>query len=727
MAALDFFGGKHMRFSKIGDLLERIPSDVTAIGTHEAIKRVATALMADPEAAVEAVAQIGSAAGREAIDERLFFLLTAALDEARMAQENGKMIGAQFIDTLEVEVDRLQDAEGLTDYGRSSLAACWERAGLDATDALSGPLEVPEGMEEAFELDLSDMPEVGPMIEKLVSEALGGQPNSLSLLQLQLSEMIAAVPKMARRSLVRHTVAHPKAILGDLGCALLLHRRKEIRQGALDGLADRLQQGGLSADLVTRLTVMRSWIKDEATRSGIDVLVREAIRTGAPSLMAGAQPKIHRAVSSLVDGSGAQSISVAVQTGSSRSLAVVLLKEGFGVKDAYVFPCSSATEQRNLLAQVTSKVETQDVPMSYLADAFAIAIADGLRTGHAPAAGLAEVVQVLGLTDLRPREATVSDIAKLMDPEGQLAALSAQGQGRLVTASAGWDAYYPMITESWYEDSDAITQAIEGSRSSAALKRALWEALEERRAYWARLIIRTAHLLSASKDSRALQFAAVALALDEGREMKKIPIMQTIFDASLDYRSDQTGSTARFSDGPAGGGRASTGGGTPSRQQLRDIAPEKPGELERLLKPARLTQRWVDGYLMGVCTASEFVPPGSWVLVLMEIAAPILKNEKTLQRILDLMLLHYNGTLEKLRSPVGVTLLPEEDFLISIWADGYLTAWDGNRTYWPEGKLRKEDKTARKLLESAANFSFDAQAFRRVIPNWLRERYAAVR
>lgn len=710
-----------MLMPKIKALLDGMPRDLDAVDTHEILKRLAKSLTTDFEIAVAAVAQIGSVEGQKAIDERLVSLLSAALDEARMARENGKNLGATFIDTLEAEIDRMKAKNGLTDSGRLFLASCWVRAGLEAPASLAGQIDVPDGMQDEFELDLSDLPDIRPMIEKLIGEASVGQPNSLSFLQMGLSELMATVPTVARRSFVRHVVTHPKPILSELGCALLLDRREEVRRGALDGLADRLENRTLGADAVARLTVMRSWTEDEATRSGVDVLVRNAMRSGTASAATGAVPKIHRAMSSLVDGSGAQSISVAVQTGGTRSIAVVLIKEGFGVKDAYVIPCSSASEQRNLMARVTAEVETLEVPLSYLASALAMAIADGLQLGHPPAPGLADVVQVLGLSELRPHKMTVAEVAAQIDPSGQLNAMSAQARGRLVNASADWDARFPMISASWYEDSDAVTQAIEGTRSSAAMKRALWETLEDRRAHWTRVIIRMAHLLSASADAAALQFAAVAIALEQGREMKKVPIMETIFNLSVDCWMDETASGDRFSAASI----EVTSGPSTSNRQMPDVPPEKSGELEDLLKPAKLTQWWVDGYIMGVCTAPKLVAPGSWVSVLLNIITQDIKSDSKLQRILDLLMLRYNETLTKLRTPFGVALLPDDDFLISIWADGYLTAWEGNIQYWPQNKLGRDDKTARELLEAAASFSSNPKTFRQVIPNWLRQRFAA--
>jgi hypothetical protein len=279
-----------------------------------------------------------------------------------------------------------------------------------------------------------------------------------------------------------------------------------------------------------------------------------------------------------------------------------------------------------------------------------------------------------------------------------------------------------MITESWYEDSDSFTDAIEGSKTPAAMKRALWQALEDRRDHWAKVFARMGHLFQTAAEPEAPQFLAVAQAITNGRALKKTPVMELIFEQSFEVWLDRN----VFGHDPSSPGASYevTSGPVPAGMPMPKISPEKPGELEKLLKPVGLTEWWVDGYMMGVCTAPEFVAPGFWAEVLLHVIGPEIQSDKTLQRILDLLMLRYNGTLTKLRMPTGVPLIPDAAPLISIWADGYLTAWEGNKPFWPKAKLGKDDKAARKLLEDASSWKFDADRFRKDIPNWLRHRFA---
>lgn len=704
-------------------LLADMPNDPEVAFARQKIKRVAWSLMERPDLAEAVVTAIAGSDAQNHIDTRLVALLSSTLDEARMALENGKKSGRSFIDILEGHLETLKTEGGMTDSGRLNLASCWLAAGLNAPDALATQLD--DFDEVVSDIDLSGASDFGPIIDKLIGEVSGGKPESVLALHTGISELIATLPIQIRSAVVHEVVARPNPVLGELGCALLLDRRGEIRLGALEGLTDRLDLGVMPPDLVSQLTVIRSWVDDDDTRSGIDTIVRKALRNGGGGALAGAAPKVHRVFSSLLDGTGAQSMGVAFQNGGKRNVAVVLLKQGFGIKDAYLIPCASASEQRRFVDMIKSDVETRDVPMSYVADAIAIGIAEGLQAGHPPAPGLVGVVQALGLTDLRPRPLTASDIAALADPDGRIGAMSAQARGRLINASADWGEEFSMIVEAWYEDSDDFTDAIKGSRTPTAMKRALWGALENRRSHWSGVIARMAYMLHAAKDPAAIQFAAVAFALEEGRALQKIPVMETIFDISfevwLDGMTQQGLPTFEGDSAPLKKPRISV----PTDKNSLNIKPERPGELGDLLKSAQLTEWWVDGYLMGVCAAPEFVAPGSWLTVFLSIISPDIRGEKKLRRIIDLVLVRYNEALNKLRTPVGFVLVPDDDFLIPVWADGFLTAWECNLEYRPDTKQGVDDKIASKVLEDAASFRVNAKEFRKVIPNWLRQRFAA--
>jgi hypothetical protein len=711
---------------KTQSLVDAIPRDFDVANAGRAMKQAARAVLAEPERAIELLDAVGGVDAQNGAKERLVTLLSASLDEARMAHENGKKSGTAFLVALEDRIGGLKADGKLSDGGRLLLVSCWIRAGLDAPEILASDFDMPDDFGEREDIpDLSDAPDIGPVLDKLLSKISGGQSESLHDLHAGFSELISTVPAPVRRAIVRLVAMRPKAIFGELGCALLLDRRKEVRRGAIEGLSDRLNAKAMTLDMIGKLTIMRSWNADVDVISGIDALVRDAMRQGIGGSAPRSALKVHRAFTSMLDGTGSQSMAVAVQAGAVRSVVVLLIKQGFGVKDAYVVPCSSASEQRRLLDMIASQVDTRDVSLDYIEQALALGLSDGLQSGHPPAPGLVDSVQTLGFSELRPKPASVADIVALVDPDGDVAAMSPQAFGRLINASGDWGAHFPMIVESWFEDSDTFTDAIIGSSTPTAMKRSLWRALEERREYWAHLIARMALLLHANEEPEAKEFVAVAAALVGGRPLKKLPVMDLVFNLSLGAWAHGAASQGGYESEGRSGAFEITSGPVPAGTPIKKPAEEKPGELTKLLQPAGLTEWWVDGYMMGVCTAPSFVPPGSWANVLLNIISSEIKEDAKLQRLLDLLMLHYNGTLVKLRTPIGVLLVPKDETPISIWADGFLTAWEGNLKYWPKAKLGKEDKQARKMLEDAASWRADLPSFAKTIPNWLRHRFAA--
>ena len=682
----------------------------------ERLKRFGRALLDMPDAAARLLDEIAAVTGSDARDEHLSQLMSAALDEARMARENGQKRGAAFIAALEEQLTHLRASDRMSFQGCLAMSSSWVRAGLTPPDHLSSGADHPsDAIPDIGGLDATDL---DGLFESLFGEMIAAAEESASALHAMFAELLPTVPTEARGALVRIAVARPPELFAELGCAWLLDTSPQVRAAAAAGLSDRLQAGRLSAGVLARLTMMRSWLPDAAERDRLDGLVRDALRKGGGSANREAAPKLHRVVASMVDGSGAQSMAAAVQSGGFRHVVVVLLKEGFGVKDAYVVPCSSSTEQRRIMASIIEDIDAHDVPREYFPQAIGLALSDGLERGIAPVPGLVDVVQACALKEVRPIPAALEDILTLADPEGRIAGLSVQARGSLIMASQHWDEDYPMLS-SWFEDSDETEEALEAARSRAALQRGIWRILEGRRHHWARIIGRNALLLSAAGQDNADAFTAVAAALAEGRDLKKTPVMHRIAEQSILAWADRRDAADARHD--ASEPSLPFGLAMPGTRQ------ETAGELARLLHPAGLTEPWLDGYLVAVCTAPRFVAPPDWIEPLLHLVAPALDTEKRMARLVDLVMIRYNATVSRLAAPPAAPLVPEDIPLLPIWSDGYLTAWEATRPSWPAKALGPQGKAIRKLLEAATEGRIDRTGFAETIPTWLKQRFAAQR
>ena len=392
----------------------------------ELLRRCGKDLLARPDLCAELIQE----AKTGPLSDGQMSVLTAALDEARMADENAQRKGRAFLDDMRDAV-ALLDTE-LTSQAALSLSSAWTRAGLTPPPSLAHSV-IPEDP-DAF-ADTNGIPDIPDDMFDGIFKGLGeiGEQSVSAMLAL-LDEMLPTLPSEARFAFIRKLATRAEPLCGEAVAALLLATDPSVRAGALAGLALRQQAGDVSQALFARITLIRSWQQDEGTLRGLDEIIRSALKSGTQAPQTRSIPKIHRAVSSMIDGSGAQSISMAIQSGSRRALAVVLLKQGFGVKDAFVIPCSSATEQKQMIGQIMDEAGALDTTADYVFVALSWALADGQAMGIMPAAGLLDVVETAGFGDLRPQVADIAGIASAADPDGDVSALSGRARGSLIMA-----------------------------------------------------------------------------------------------------------------------------------------------------------------------------------------------------------------------------------------------------------------------------------------------------
>ena len=498
-------------------------------------------------------------------------LLGAALSAARMARESGQKRGDALLETIEAAVDLAAGQGRLESSHRLHLARSWSQNGLDAPVAL-------ELSEMADHAAAHGSPPDAEMLEELFRDLVAQADGDARVLHTALTEMFPAMPTALREAVVELAVARPDPIFAQLGCYWLVDPSVPIRRAAARGLATRLEAGDLSGETTARLTVLRSWMPQDEARVQVDRLLRDALRSGDGQASPDAGWKVKSALASLPDGSGAQSIAIALASGKQRALALVLLKTGYGVKDAYVIPCDSSRDQMTLLDRMTEETGALSVPMEYVGNAVALALGDGLAQGLPPAPGLIDVAARCGLTTLRPAPSDTADLLTGLSVHANVSALSAQKRGRLINASKDWWGLHELLRY-WHDESDDAREVLAAARGARAADRALWTWLETRRDWWAHQIARCAALLDAIGDPDTESFAATAIALLNGRPLKKIPIMAHIHEQTIEaWVLDDP-------DLPVDAGLADF----IELAEQEEPAPERDGELSNLLDGTDMT------------------------------------------------------------------------------------------------------------------------------------------
>ncbi|MFY7851052.1 MAG: UPF0149 family protein, partial [Brevundimonas sp.] len=389
-----------------------------------------------------------------------------------------------------------------------------------------------------------------------------------------LSELLAGLPPELAAMLVSMTVDRPGAAEARLGLYWLLDPQADIRLAAATALVSRTN---LPPDLAALLPTLRKWMPDDPARAAVDAGIRRQMRTGAqPSALA---VKVHRAAASLPDGVGAQSLIAAVQIGSRRAVAMAMLKQGHGVKDAFLIPCASATEQKTLLARILDEIDSIDLPPAALAAILARGLGEGLALGRPPAPGMVDMAEVWGAEALSPQPFGTADVLAALGPTPGPADDSA-----LIAASATWADRFSHL-DSWFEDTGPLREALARARTDAGREAAAWKHLATRREAWARTIAASAAVLQAGQDPIWPSFAAVARALIGDRPLKRIPILHDIVAMTLEAWA--AGEGAAPEEAPDGG----------------DI----------LLAEAGLGDAFLDGYLTALCIAPVAPAPEVWL------------------------------------------------------------------------------------------------------------------
>jgi hypothetical protein len=358
-----------------------------------------------------------------------------------------------------------------------------------------------------------------------------------------LCEILALAPTDARGQFAVHVLSRDESLDTRLTLYFLLDPQAEVRAAVAGLVRDRAEAGSVDGDLASWLVLVRSWMPEDGARRLVDDAVRAAQRRELAGQAANAdrQP-VETCYASLPDGSGSQTLAAALGKGRKRSMALVLVKRGQGVKDAFRLPVKTKAEQQQLLAEF-GEIDLIKVDVDTLHQALAAALAESLEAGRPPAHGLVDVVESIGLPALRPVPRTPEDWLSLVDPDGEIAALPEAARESLLALSADWPSHY-QTSDSWFEDTAELRKRLSAARGKKK-EAVVWAYLNERRAEWARLFLQCAHLLRADSGTPPLlhqmqaapawqPFAATAAALLGDRDIKTLPIMRFIQEGTLE-------------------------------------------------------------------------------------------------------------------------------------------------------------------------------------------------
>ena len=174
----------------------------------------------------------------------------------------------------------------------------------------------------------------------------------------QIDQMISAFPQDAKVMFLGVVAASPHPAVGEAVIGFLLDRSDAVFQAVMAGISGSLAGQGVSRASAQRLVLMRNWLPS-ARLPEFDVLLR-AVRSKAGSENPGAtpskMPELQTLLMSGCDGAGAHTIMAVCKEGRKFAFLSLLVKHGFGVRDAIVLRAKGKAEIDSILAHMGDQI-----------------------------------------------------------------------------------------------------------------------------------------------------------------------------------------------------------------------------------------------------------------------------------------------------------------------------------------------------------------------------------
>ncbi len=454
-------------------------------------------------------------------DERLCqayaFMLGQTLERLRQRVEAGQGFSAVVIDQVRTTIaEKIADGT-LPPSAAMTLAAAFTRNGIDLGDAVRDALDAAMARRGDTDPDPAQ-PDPASML-KALADACDHDP---FMIHTEFAAMIAATPPEVQLKLLDGLVLADATGLRDAAIGWLL-AETAIAVPLARSIEAAAKKGLVSGTSVAHLMIMRNWMPDDR-KLGIDTIIKAA-RIHAPTPFKRSSIQIREVLISERDGAGAQSVFASVKEGRDHSLVSILVKQGHGVRDAWVARSLTRVELDDMLVRITTEMPHHEATAEDVAMLLSAALADGTAAGTLPPFGLVQAVGLLALTDVAPAAMSAIHLISMLLADADPAAASPQALSRALRTSGQWLAYDSNV-QSWFENGDEVLMARKGRRKkSDRIAAIIQEVLEPRRAFWAQVTGWSAFARrGGGDDTRWADMALIARELAGDRPLTELPM-----------------------------------------------------------------------------------------------------------------------------------------------------------------------------------------------------------
>ena len=463
-------------------------------------------------------------------------LLGEQLTLIRYRAERGRDWAKPMLDAYQDRLIRIAEEKTLTHHDLMPLVTALGSARVEVNRALSEALV---GAGPGLPASVHPKQALDQLVRPLIDEMASQVTSPFDVIEA-MNETAAVMPVEIRCFMAHELALSPHPVMRDTVPLILLDANEDVRRAAALALDQTAALDTLSPVSLRRAIAVRNWIP-EADRGALDQAIRKARTKGVqPAQWEAVQDYATRV--SPIDGSGAQSIVFTGKSGRTGLFAGLLLKQGFGIRDAW---CSLDTPRRDITSAVANlqrRVASPEIDHAFVDIAVQNAIAAGVVHAHPPEPPLLQIAEATRGADWKDRALDVGAESERLFEELPPEQRTEAAMNASLARTRVWMKNNPM-TEPWFEDDAEVNDLLGTMRRepAATASRALLDGpMNARRGIWAERFLLTALWARAAKPGQppALGTGARAIAWPDlvvlanqvlsARPLFDIPVMQEI-------------------------------------------------------------------------------------------------------------------------------------------------------------------------------------------------------
>lgn len=322
----------------------------------------------------------------------------------------------------------------------------------------------------------------------------------------------------------------------DIALLLLLHPKQEVRQVVVETLGQLVDSIELSSISLSRLQAIKNWYP-AYYHDQFSAWIKKQRKKGVVFHGGQKTPRVQLKASE-IDGMGAQGIFIHLKDGRNNRLCGLLLKQEFGVKDAWITPSIPPEDVARYYEEAfDDSVMLRAVDSSYLLMMTNHFLALTIERGEMPDLHLLEMQEELGLRFV-PQKLNIPTLIEQLAVS--ISPFTPQTLAESLKRSKLWTKN-KRFTESWYVENAQIdkivnrfcsyVEGVKVCQFEEAIAAVFTQEMEQHRMQWLFHFLWVAFWLKskAKKSEKLWQDSFfIAYAIYSGMPLKSIPIMQEI-------------------------------------------------------------------------------------------------------------------------------------------------------------------------------------------------------